>query len=671
MDRRFGENDPAMTPEERALERFVREKQRGSKKGALFDLEDAEDNNLLTHFGESLSFDGPYHLDDFKEDCVEKSKTDVEGLEGEVRPAKRRKVLEVTSINQENSGGIDGAQVERTRTKKEVMTEVIAKSRLHKYERQKAKEDDDDLRAELDKGLLDVFALLRGNSHAPQQLDKLENRAPHMNPDRAALLNNENQSQGDKTYDERLRQMALDQRSKPTERTMTEEERLEIEAQKLRELEKSRLKRMQGEYSDSDEAVQGTMHVDDQDLVEHDNFGLGSGIPEQNEARQLGFEDEDDFVIEDDLVAHSSDADVSESGSAEGLGDDICVEDDDDREFTQGLLSKADFNRDGFDATGAQKENPVSDNTDVLAFTYECPQSHQEFLEITEKVQSEDLPTVVQRIRALYHPKLHNDNKAKLGAFSQVLINHVSYMANQPSRPPFAVLETLIRHVHSLARMFPKDVGSAVRMHLKEIHEIRPTALNPGDLVVLTAIASIFPTSDHFHPVVTPAALSMARYLSQKLPQSLGEIATGTYVESLCLQYQRLSKRYVPEAMNYTLQVLLALAPMKADHIPGFFPLRASSPSLRIAGGISKTEPVNRRLKFWDIVPSKDTSEVHNEVLKVALLDTHITLVSTMADLWAEKPAFCEAFDPVSKVLQHLLNKACSSKLSSATKVST
>lgn len=56
VDRRFGENDPTMTPEERMLERFTREHQRVSK-GAAFNLEDEDD---LTHYGQSLS-----KLDDF------------------------------------------------------------------------------------------------------------------------------------------------------------------------------------------------------------------------------------------------------------------------------------------------------------------------------------------------------------------------------------------------------------------------------------------------------------------------------------------------------------------------------------------------------------------------------------------------------------------------------
>lgn len=56
MDRRFGENNPAMPPEERMLERFTRERQRASK-GAAFNLEDEDE---LTHYGKSLSA-----LDDF------------------------------------------------------------------------------------------------------------------------------------------------------------------------------------------------------------------------------------------------------------------------------------------------------------------------------------------------------------------------------------------------------------------------------------------------------------------------------------------------------------------------------------------------------------------------------------------------------------------------------
>ena len=56
VDRRFGENDPSMSLEERMLERFTRERQRASR-GTAFNLEDEDE---LTHYGQSLS-----KLDDF------------------------------------------------------------------------------------------------------------------------------------------------------------------------------------------------------------------------------------------------------------------------------------------------------------------------------------------------------------------------------------------------------------------------------------------------------------------------------------------------------------------------------------------------------------------------------------------------------------------------------
>jgi nucleolar protein 14 len=68
VDRRFGENDPTMSLEERMLERFTRERQRSSK-AAVFSLEDEEE---LTHYGQSLSkfddFDDVGILDDEDEE---------------------------------------------------------------------------------------------------------------------------------------------------------------------------------------------------------------------------------------------------------------------------------------------------------------------------------------------------------------------------------------------------------------------------------------------------------------------------------------------------------------------------------------------------------------------------------------------------------------------------
>ena len=653
LDRRFGENDPTMTPEEKALERFVKEKQRASKKDSLFDLEDAEEDEQLTHFGASLSLDRLSASDDFEEADLDLSDDDQRtGHSGE-RPSKKRRLSNDAS-SEGDSADEDGARPKRSKTKKEVMEEVIAKSKLHKYERQQAKEDDDDLRAELDRGLPELFALLRGNPKPPQPSAVPRTSSSSMNPDRMALLNGKDRSQADKEYDERLRQMAMDQRAQPTVRTLTDEEKLQQEAQRLKELEEKRLRRMRGEAgdseSDSGDVVDEVPGEENLDQDEENTFGLGPGLLGPHQNRHLDVEDEDDFIVEDELVASASDVDLSGDDGPDA-SDAKSSNDSDDQEFVRGLLSKQDTGREGLSLFKGQNDVPIADDVDHdLAYTYKCPENHEEFLAITESIARKDLPTVVQRIRALYHPKLASENKAKLGRFANVLVDHVSYLACQLEHPHSIVLQELIRHIHSLARTFPEEIGRAFRAHLRSFHEDRPTSPTPGDLIILTAIASIFPTSDHFHRVVTPAMLCMTRYLEQKVPHSLEDLATGAYISTLCLQYQKLSKRYVPEVVNYVLNAVWALCPMEPKHSPGFFPYRSIPDSLRISGVPEAVED-QRQLSFWDVIPTPKSTEADTQALKVTLFELQIALIEAMAELWAETPAFCEIFAVVHATL--------------------
>ena len=656
LDRRFGENDPTMTPEEKALERFVKEKQRGSKKATMFDLEDTEGDQQLTHFGESLSFDKPGRMDDFNEADLSHSADDQPIEYDDERPRKRRRLSEIESSD-EDSAEENGVRFERLKTKKEVMEEVIAKSKLHKYERQQAKEDDDDLRAELDKGLPDLFALMQGNTRPHQPSADLPDQSSGMNPDRLALLNGKDRSQADKEYDERLRQMAMDQRAKPTVRTLTPEEKLQHEAQRLRELEEKRLRRMRGDRVDDESDHEELINeVAGEDNIEGEDqtFGLGPGLVEQTQNRHLDVEDEDDFIIDDDLVASGSDLSLSDDNEPDASNDESS-DDTDEHEFVQGLLSKDDAGREGLgslkDQNGLSKANDLAGN---LAYTYKCPETHEELLTITKSVAIENLPTVVQRIRALYHPRLAVENKVKLGRFATLLVDHISHLACEPDHPPFIVLEALIRHIHSLAKTFAEDIGGAFRTRLRSFDKDRPTAPTPGDLIILTAIATTFPTSDHFHQVVTPAMLCMTRYLGLKVPQSLADLATGTYICTLCLQYQRLSKRYVPEVVNYVLNAMSTLCPVKPKHLPGLFPHRSPPDSLRIRS-TSDMIKERRPLSFWDVLSAPKSTEADEQLVKVALIETHIALIQYMTDLWNEKSAFCEVFTIIRSVLRFIL----------------
>lgn len=552
MDRRIGEDDPSMGLEDRMMARFEREQQRMRSGGNVFDLED-DDEAELTHGGKKLTFDEDY-------DAASLAGSDDE--EGFLRK-KRRRDSEVGEDAAEGDAAAE-EQPERKRSKKEIMEEVIAKSKQYKYERQQQKEDDEDLREELDKDLPAVLAALMGHTGkkeppAPPKDAPQENFG--INPDRAALLAGKPREAADKEYDARVREMMYDARSKPTERTKTEEEKARENAARLKELEEKRLRRMRGEPESEEEdepkdkKKKGAQEEEDEDEDAdmesiHDDaaeFGLSVAPPTAQGTRPEGVDDEDDFLMDDDLIASDSEADLSEESEDEAEFDDTMAADEED-EFLKDVLEKKPVEQ-------KKAVNNVltisAEPSSKLAYTYPCPRNHEELLKIYEPLAPKDMVVVTQRIRALYHAGLRAENKEKLADFGGALVDHIKYLADNKPATDLTVIETLTRHIHSLARSYPVQIATRFRVHLKRIQEANdPT---PGDLILFTAISTVFPTSDKFSPVVTPAITIMARFLGLHTPSSTKDVATGAYLGALCHQrYFSLSKRYMPELIRYT-----------------------------------------------------------------------------------------------------------------------
>jgi len=564
IDRRIGEDDPSMDPEERALRRFQRQQQR--KKGTMFDLEEADEEGGLTHLGKAIDFADEKALkDDFDADSLA-------GSDDEDRFLKRRRPTEEVDGEDEVVEEDGEDQPDRKRSRKEIMEEVVAKSKFHKYERQKAKEEDDDLRAELDSGMQDMLSLLMGHKPPPKPVAPKPapiSSEPTMNADRLAMLQGKTRQQMDKEYDARMREMAMDQRAAPADRTKTAEEKAADEAKRLKELEESRQRRMRGEESDEEPQEKrpkksGVDVAPEDEDMRDDAAEFGFAVTEPRQ-KPMVLDDEDEFELDDDLVASDSDVDASsasgddsdedaEDSDEDGEGNEESktqkrskqTEEEEEDEFVRGILYEDD---NAAEKKDSHMETSTSDN---VAYTYECPRSHAELLQTIKGAPAQELPTIVQRIRALYHPSLAAENKEKMHDFSTALVDHISYMAQK--NQPLSVAEQLIRHLHSLSRTYPDVIGRAFRTHLEAFHKRgQPTA---GDLMILTAIGSIYPTSDHFHQVVTPAITLMARWLGLTTPASPSDLSTGAFMVALSLHYQRLSKRYMPEAVRFTLKSL-------------------------------------------------------------------------------------------------------------------
>lgn len=274
---------------------------------------------------------------------------------------------------------------------------------LPQVQRQMDNEKNENIRHELDQELDSIRSLLM----APDPLSAaLERPIPLKEAASDAKQNH------DLEYDQYVRELVFDKRAKPKDRTKTEEELAVQEKEALEKAERKRLRRMRGdEEEESDEEGRGKRKRarggDDleDDFMDKDGDlgGLGAGL-----GAGVGADDDE---AEDDEKGEE-DADEDEESGSEEDEDGSGSEESDDLDEAAGsegeqadLISAKPSKAKKVASTSKRKELP---------FTFPCPSSHEEFLDIIEDIEDNDVPTVVQRIRALYHPSLGVDNKFKL-----------------------------------------------------------------------------------------------------------------------------------------------------------------------------------------------------------------------------------------------------------------
>ncbi|TFY63142.1 hypothetical protein EVG20_g6438 [Dentipellis fragilis] len=654
LDRRFGENDPTMTPEERMLERFTRERQRAAK-GVSFNLEDDEE---LTHYGQSLSrlddFDhAGFGLDDDEED--DKGQIDSEVV--------RRTHFGGFGDEEEGDGDEEEGPA-RKKTKAEVMAEVMAKSKEYKLQRQMDKERDENIRHQLDQELDSIRSLLTAPDPISAALEQPD--APGASKLSAAAEDRY------KEYDAFVRELAFERRAKPKDRTKTEEELALEEKERLKKAERKRIRRMNGEedVESDDEAAaprkrKRDMDADDldDDFYAADNWnGIGEGLQEEGQSdvdeEGTGFSgeesgEEDESGEGDGSEGDESGSEVSETEVAEGSED----------ESAQLVTAKA------------RKKKPAA--VKELPFTFPCPETHEEFLDIVEDVEEENVPVVVQRIRALYHPSLGADNKYKLQRLTGVLIDHILYITSPPT-PRFSLLTSLIPHLFALTKTYPIQSAQHFVAKLTLMQKNLRRGLSQGaneldsrtwpglpELTLLRIVGIVWPTSDMNHVVVSPARLLMGSYLGLCRVRSVKDIASGLFISTLFLQYEELSKRFVPEALNFAVNAVLHLAPhsyQNSHSLPGSLFSPDFGTELRMSD--KKAKKLSAHKANLSELLNADND---NEQAKVDLLGIALDLVGWFADMYKGLEGFIELFEPILEVVEHVKLEALPTDLQDKT----
>lgn len=175
------------------------------------------------------------------------------------------------------------------------------------------------------------------------------------------------------------------------------------------------------------------------------------------------------------------------------------------------------------------------------------------------------------------------------------------------------------------------------------------------ELSLLRIIGSIWPTSDLNHAVVSPARVLMASYLGLGRIRSLTDITSGLFLCSLFLQFETLSKRLIPEVINFLINTVLHLAPHHYGDIstlPGTFP----SPDfqsdlcrpLRLRGN-SKNPPIPQKANLSWLISSGPSEQAKTDLLSLAL-----GLIELSADMYKGLDAFIELYQPIAEIIHNL-----------------
>uniref|UniRef100_A0A9L0T960 NOP14 nucleolar protein n=1 Tax=Equus caballus TaxID=9796 RepID=A0A9L0T960_HORSE len=507
-DKRFGEYNSNISPEEKMMKRFALEQQRQHEKKSIYNLNEDEE---LTHYGQSLA-DIEKHNDIVDSD----SDADEPGTLS----------AELTAAHFGGGGGLlhkktsqqEGEEGEKPKSRKALIEELIAKSKQEKRERQAQREDALELTEKLDQDWKEIQTLLAHKTPKSENRDKKEKPKPD-------------------AYDMMVRELGFEMKAQPSNRMKTEEELAKEEQERLRSLEAERLRRMLGK---DDENSRRPSHMSADDLS--DGFILG-----EDDRRLLSYKDgkmnveeeqsreASDGESEEEEGEDSGEEDPEESDDPDGHSD---LESDGESEEGSGTPEKERRHAPGKRLTSDGQKAREAARTE-LPYTFVAPESFEELKSLLSGKSIEEQLLVVERIQKCNHPSLAVGNKAKLEKLFGFLLEYVGDLAtNDP--PDLRVIDKLVVQLYNLCQMFPESASDSIKFVLRD-------AMHEMEGMIETKGRAAFPGLD-----VCPV-------------RCLQDVVKGLFVCCVFLDYVSLSQRFIPELINFLLGILYIATPNKQN----------------------------------------------------------------------------------------------------------
>ncbi|XP_037685226.1 nucleolar protein 14 [Choloepus didactylus] len=634
-DKRFAEYDSNISSEEKMAKRFALEQQRHHEKKNIYNLNEDEE---LTHYGQSLA-----DIEKLNDIVDSDSDTEERGtLSAELTAAHfggGRGLLHKKAAPQ------PGEEAEQPKSRKELIEELIARSKQEKRERQVQRESALELTEKLDQDWKEIQTLLSRKTPKSESSGRKETPQPD-------------------AYDMTVRELGFEMKAQPSNRMKTEEELAKEEQERLRKLEAERLRRMLGK--EEDESAKKPKHMSADDL--NDGFTL-----EKDDRRLLSYRDgkmnlEED-VQEEESKEPSDDGSEDSSGEepeggSEGSGPDghsdleSDVESEEENEGPEKKQPQAPGKRLPSDDQKAGRAARAE-----LPYVFAVPESYEELKSLLTGRSMEEQLLVVERIQKCNHPSLSVGNKAKLERLFGFLLEYVGDLATSDP-PDLRVIDKLVVQLYNLCQMFPESASNSIKFVLRDaMHEMEETVETRGRvafpgldvLLYLKLTGMFFPTSDFRHPVATPALVCMSQLLTKCPVLSLQDVLKGLFVCCMFLEYVSLSQRFVPELINFLLGILYMATPNKQSR--GYtlvHPFRAHGKNSQLLC-VSDREDVatwqRRGLPLPQVNGLRAPSRTEANHTRLSCLAVALDLVKHCVRLYSALPSFPAIVRPIRALL--------------------
>ncbi|KAK3523959.1 hypothetical protein QTP70_016768 [Hemibagrus guttatus] len=642
IDRRFGEYDNKMAPEDKILKRFAMERQRTQQKKDMFNLNDEEE---LTHYGQSLA-----EMEKFTDGVDSESDSEEKGLLS----------AEITASHFGGGGGLlrkktSEEEEAKNKTRQELIEELILKSKQEKRERQTLKEETHELTEKLDQEWKSIQSLLARKTPKEREEEK----------DKPKL---------DK-YDMMVRELGFEMKAQPSEKLKTAEEIAREERERLQKLEADRRRRMEGEveenpkhtHTSADDLNDGfILDKDDRKTLSYQDGkwniggeeGEGADDDEEENIDEEGDEDGDGGSDDDEDNEDDEDDDDSDLEECRDDEDDDEVEEDEEKETTAEVKH----------TLSEEERRAIQDTARAeLPYTFTAPECYADLKAMLQGHSADEQRIILERTKKCNHPSLAVGNKAKLEKLFGFLLEYVGELATH-NPPELTTINTHIPQIYSLSQLFPEAacrvmqslIGDAAHS-MEESIEVKGRAAIPGMdmLIYLKIVTLLFPASDFRHPVTTPAFLYISQALTKCAVMSLENVCAGLILCCIAVECVSLSKRFIPELINYLLGLLHLAAPTHTctDYqvVPPFRPQGKSSELLHVCDPQSAHSWTKKSISLLSAHRITAATERERDHYKLSVLYVCLDLVKRCTALYQQLPAYQHIFHPIRILLaKHL-----------------